>query len=573
MSDAWHYRIDGEEFGPVRFADLEGLLAIGRLRPDYEIRRDGETHWLTLQAVLDDAARVVSAAVPPQPDERGEFSVGDLEAMLGMEDEVPSTLENAGALDADAADLESMLEQAAPPATSEPDVGALDLDSMLSNEPTSKGPGKQTPRPHRGNRFYYRLLNQELGPIDLEELMELAADGSINPGDEIRNEHSSEWERADAIVVGLFAEPAQTGTAGTVGSVGGDESADWFFQQQGEKRGPVTFEGLMELAASGQLAPTDEIRQGGLGAWLEAASMVGLFSQDQLVAAGLVESPAAPPPAEVAQPAARGTSQSPPPPPPKPGDSRRKTGGKGRGSTKHSAEMEDWAAAVLSEPDPEGDQQRSERSTARASVAAEAGSGATAQATAPVASTPSPSFAPSMASSAPPRPPAFTPPKKKSSSSGGMSLSLPSGLGDALANPMTKKVLGGVVGLAVLAALWMFIAGGMKGKPEFAETQQIWEQIHPLVHPRAEASKWSAVSSLSAQCESLVQRATEAGAGPNEPLLLIVLRLNRDLIPEVLKAQSEVEEAKITAIENYMQQGTAWLRNDRSPFALGSVRP
>ena len=59
--------------------------------------------------------------------------------------------------------------------------------------------------------------------------------------------------------------PSSTGTA-------------WFYAKDGVRHGPVTDVNMKELAARGQLAPTDLVWKEGMSQWAEARSLKGLFS-------------------------------------------------------------------------------------------------------------------------------------------------------------------------------------------------------------------------------------------------------------------------------------------------------
>ncbi len=53
--------------------------------------------------------------------------------------------------------------------------------------------------------------------------------------------------------------------------------AEWYCMIEGRVEGPVSDQGLRHLAGSGRLAPTDQVRRGGEGAWVAASRCRGLF--------------------------------------------------------------------------------------------------------------------------------------------------------------------------------------------------------------------------------------------------------------------------------------------------------
>jgi hypothetical protein len=56
----------------------------------------------------------------------------------------------------------------------------------------------------------------------------------------------------------------------------------WYYAKDDEKRGPVTGARLRELAAAGELSPSDLIWQDGMAEWATALDMEGLFPEGVL---------------------------------------------------------------------------------------------------------------------------------------------------------------------------------------------------------------------------------------------------------------------------------------------------
>ncbi len=440
MADVWHYRMDGTVLGPVHFADLQGLAAIGRLQPTHEVRRHQDAHW---QRVQDVAGLLPGGAAPLSDNTADDASEHDLDAMLSG----PS----AGMLepvDVSDHDLEGLL--AGAESTDTDDDLTSDLDAMLAtNAGGDVGIGRAS-RQAGANRWYYRHLGQMLGPVDLDGLMDLCAAGKLTPADEIRLTHSSDWERADSIV-GLFAYQPSPAHQPSTAIDDADEPAEWYYRREGENLGPVTFSALLQLVAEGVLAPADEIRQGKLGGWMEAVSMVGLFSRDQLIAAGYI---AAPEEMAEAEPLATVLPELPPPPPRPPREKNDAPKGKRKGKDKgrrpeksqHDAAMEDWAASVLSEPSQE--EERPRRSTTPAAARATTTSKPTTEteetsavaaetsafdvAPTPATAAPSPFAAAARTTSPPPPPPPSKAAKAPKKLRSGPSISIPAGMGPIL---------------------------------------------------------------------------------------------------------------------------------------------
>ena len=51
----------------------------------------------------------------------------------------------------------------------------------------------------------------------------------------------------------------------------------WYYKVHGQEQGPVAFDEISEMAHSGQLSPSDEIRFGETADWMAAKSVDGLF--------------------------------------------------------------------------------------------------------------------------------------------------------------------------------------------------------------------------------------------------------------------------------------------------------
>jgi hypothetical protein len=52
---------------------------------------------------------------------------------------------------------------------------------------------------------------------------------------------------------------------------------EWFYTEQGQERGPVTFEQLQQIASTGQFQPTDMVWNDGMPQWVPAGSQMVLF--------------------------------------------------------------------------------------------------------------------------------------------------------------------------------------------------------------------------------------------------------------------------------------------------------
>ena len=73
----------------------------------------------------------------------------------------------------------------------------------------------------------------------------------------------------------------------------------WYYAQQGQRQGPVAEDQLKQLAASGQLKPTDKVWKQGMAAWTQASEIEGLIPPpDPSEPPPLAPEPCEPPPLE-----------------------------------------------------------------------------------------------------------------------------------------------------------------------------------------------------------------------------------------------------------------------------------
>ncbi len=81
----------------------------------------------------------------------------------------------------------------------------------------------------------------------------------------------------------------------------------WYYSKNNKQQGPVSAEQLKQLAASGQLQPSDLVWKEGMGQWVEASRIKGLF-----VAPAAPPLPTSPPPVENPSPTQTVTGWKPP---------------------------------------------------------------------------------------------------------------------------------------------------------------------------------------------------------------------------------------------------------------------
>lgn len=72
-------------------------------------------------------------------------------------------------------------------------------------------------------------------------------------------------------------------------------SAQWYYTNNGQQKGPVTDVELKQLAVSGNLIPTDQVWKDGMSAWTNAVNLKGLFQQTPPLASKATLPPPMPP--------------------------------------------------------------------------------------------------------------------------------------------------------------------------------------------------------------------------------------------------------------------------------------
>jgi tetratricopeptide (TPR) repeat protein len=184
----------------------------------------------------------------------------------------------------------------------------------LSGAPASSGQGE----------WHYVENKKKVGPVGFARLQELAAAGSLRPGDMVLEQGTAKWKSAGE-VPGLFpapqapiAEPAPSPPP-PAEPASANEPPEWsYLDDNNQLVGPVGLARLRELVAAGQMRRSYMLQPKGSTRWVPAMTIEGLFS---------AEAPTALPPAA---PAPVPAASAPVPVPEKPEwyyiANRRKTG-------------------------------------------------------------------------------------------------------------------------------------------------------------------------------------------------------------------------------------------------------
>ncbi|WP_397569484.1 GYF domain-containing protein [Schlesneria sp. T3-172] len=134
-----------------------------------------------------------------------------------------------------------------------------------------------------GDSWHYKLFGDEFGPVSVETLIELAANQTLSPDDEVRAGVRGSWRRADSItqLAGHFSSVATLPAAPVATRGRATESSDsqgWYYKLFGNEFGPVSFDELIELAKNQTLSVNDDVRFGEGGVWRRAGSIGKLMA-------------------------------------------------------------------------------------------------------------------------------------------------------------------------------------------------------------------------------------------------------------------------------------------------------
>ena len=118
--------------------------------------------------------------------------------------------------------------------------------------------------------WYYAVGNQVIGPVGQSELKWLIAQGAIELSTLVRHGEDGRWLEARE-TEGLV-EPIQH-----VAIVDQTDQAAWFYSRGGRTSGPVSFQKLRRLVATGILRPDDLGWKEGAEGWQPVGQVPGLF--------------------------------------------------------------------------------------------------------------------------------------------------------------------------------------------------------------------------------------------------------------------------------------------------------
>lgn len=131
------------------------------------------------------------------------------------------------------------------------------------------------------DQWFYRIFGEDFGPVPFEKLREMADQGTVGAGDEVRSANSNRWMTAGS-VNGLGLSSLDGGTA--VATASDSDTAtdvstnragldDWYCMVHGHEMGPLSFEELVKFAEHDNVSADDEVKLGANGKWRRAGSI------------------------------------------------------------------------------------------------------------------------------------------------------------------------------------------------------------------------------------------------------------------------------------------------------------
>lgn len=130
--------------------------------------------------------------------------------------------------------------------------------------------------------WFYVRNDEQHGPVSIQELAQMAAEGDLAPEQLVWAAHLDDWQPAESVDE-LWGEP------------------DWHYAQNEEQLGPVNWVKLKRMAREGELSRNSLVWHESLPDWVEAAQVADLFPKKK---------PLPPPPKKTAGPSVREPQRS-----------------------------------------------------------------------------------------------------------------------------------------------------------------------------------------------------------------------------------------------------------------------
>lgn len=281
--DSWYYKQSEETCGPITFEELFAMAHEGKLNPQMNVKNGESGNWFPAQEIgglFDSDSDNSSAAIDEMPS-LDEFSIVDSSFGVKAVEDLPSM------------DGFSIIE--------EEDKLSSELEAQLPRFATLEAVRSK----HQNIQWFCRILNQELGPMSADDLMQLLLDGELAPNDNVKSSAEPEWIPARTVVFlssstndldELDSEEeesestedasADTAVEEQVAETSSESTATkeppkppilkvrsrqkWFCKLGGMGYGPIEAHKIKLWAEQARIESTDLLKLGRKGEWFEA---------------------------------------------------------------------------------------------------------------------------------------------------------------------------------------------------------------------------------------------------------------------------------------------------------------
>lgn len=176
----WCYELLMEEFGPVPLAEVQQLIDDGMLAPSDRVRMESSSDWITVDELPAAVASLAASAADGVVDGHGDLDIDSINFEENPAEVSPSPDAD---LDIDAFALQGDSDSPQPVVTNPHQPTEPETEEEEDYEP----------------EFYVQSIGLVLGPLTQEELVEMACNGSLSRGDELREGEDGRWIAVEAI--------------------------------------------------------------------------------------------------------------------------------------------------------------------------------------------------------------------------------------------------------------------------------------------------------------------------------------------------------------------------------------
>ena len=184
MAEQWFYKLFGEEFGPVPVSSLREMIADGTIAANDEVREGVDGSWIRANQLAEPNL----AGHPQEISDLSELTLVDERSTPASSPELSESPSSAG----DAA-------------------ASVPVQSCSAEQPVAV-PAAASQQDHG---WFCRVDDQEFGPVDIETLVQWAADNRVSPEHYVKMGQAGEWFQA-GVVPGLIPKVEEQPTGSRI---------------------------------------------------------------------------------------------------------------------------------------------------------------------------------------------------------------------------------------------------------------------------------------------------------------------------------------------------------------------